>query len=136
MTAERAAGSKAADPAIAEVADQNPGAKRSEVQRRPRNPPRRVERAARRKASDQIAISVENVDEPVSRPLHIVVLQFVLLCVRHEQIAINERNAERRITGRHCWVGKRSCKLYRQEAGVKHIDGTCSEIGRVQKNAR
>src|ERR1700730_8891056 len=46
LAAEVAIGTEAADPAVPEVADQNLGAERSEVQGSPGDSPRRIERAA------------------------------------------------------------------------------------------
>src|SRR5581483_2781780 len=52
-----------ADAAITKIADQNLPARRPEVQRRPRDPPRGIERAARSKAGDPMSVRIEHVDE-------------------------------------------------------------------------
>src|ERR1700733_8982620 len=88
------------DPAVAEVADEDVAAESAEGIRGTRDAPRRIERPTTDEAPQQVAISIEHVDKPVSLAWHVVVLLRVLHRVRHEEIAIDIRYAERGVACR------------------------------------
>src|ERR1700720_135754 len=54
------------DPAIAEIADQYVAGELTEARRRQRHTPRRIERAARGKAPQEMSVGVEDIDEAVT----------------------------------------------------------------------
>ena len=80
------------DPAVAKIADQDIRAEAAEGKRGPRNAPGRVQRAARGKAPEQMAVGVEDIDKAVALTGDIVMLCRVLL--GNKQLAIDILDAE------------------------------------------
>src|ERR1700726_2774829 len=88
------------DPAVAEIAHQDIPAEAAKGRRGLRNAPRRVQRAMRGKAPDQMAVGIEDIDKAVALTGDIDILCRVLLGVGHKQIAIDILDAERGKAGR------------------------------------
>ncbi|MGF6853689.1 hypothetical protein OKW29_002576 [Paraburkholderia sp. CI3] len=82
------------DSTIAEVANENLAAEAAERKRCARDTPRRVERPSACKATQQVVVGIEYVDESTTAGCIVVVLLFVLLRVGDEKIPIDVRDTK------------------------------------------
>src|SRR6185503_9771683 len=84
------------DPAVPEVAYQQCAAELAKIHGSNRQPPWRVECSVGRKLALQIPIQVENIDEPIARTFHIVMVFRVLFRIGYKQFVVDVANPERR----------------------------------------
>ncbi len=101
------------DATIAEIADQQGITEQAKISGGEGQAPGRVEPAVQNEALDQISAGVEDVDKPMGRTRHVVVLGRVLQGKGDVEIAINGLDAERsvalvwlRASVRQLWVGE------------------------------
>src|ERR1700692_213648 len=87
-----------------------------------------------------MAVRIEHIDEPHSRSRDVVMPQSVLLRIGDKQIAVDIRNAERRIAGRNLGVyeaavGGRRSELAGRTVRTEHIAFTGTKVGRKKKHS-
>src|SRR6202790_3083429 len=85
-------------------------------------------------------VRIENIDEPHATSRDVVVPRSVLLRIGDKQIAVNIRNAKRRIAGRNLGVyeaavGGRRSELAGRTVRTEHIDFTGTKVGREKKRS-
>jgi hypothetical protein len=129
------------DSAIAEVANQDFAAEAAECKRCARDSPGRVERPSAGEAAQQVAVCIEYIDESVTVACNIVVLLIVLLRIGDEKVAIDVRDAKRRVAGRDVRVGEAAVRRRGREQAVRtaarpeYIDPTRAEVRRKQESS-
>jgi hypothetical protein len=109
------------DSTIAEVANENLAAEAAERKRCARDTPWRVERPSACKATQQVAVGIEYVDESTTAACIVVVLLFVLLCVGDEKVAIDVRDTKRGIAGWDVRVGESAVGRREREQAVRTV---------------
>src|SRR5262245_6613299 len=127
------------DATIPEVADQQAVAELAKIVRCDHQAPRRVERAMRREASEQIALGIEDTHETMPRARLIVVLVRLLQRKGHEQVAVDGLDAE----GSKTLVGERTISRQHRvgegldeiELTIEHLDRPETEVGRINEVA-
>jgi len=124
---------KGIDPPVAEIADQHVMAERAEIGGSQGQAPGRVERPPRSEASDQGPIGVEDIDEPIARTAHVIVMGRVLQGKGDIELVINALDAERsetlswyRTIVRQLQVGEGSDQV---KLGIELLDRAEAEIG-------
>src|SRR5262249_40078475 len=111
------------DRAVTEVAHEQGIVEVAEALKgRPGHAPGRVELALTGEPGQQVPSSVENVDEPVSRPRDVVFLVGVLHGVGDVEMAVDGRDAERSEPGWDVGILERVREVNRSEVGVEDID--------------
>src|SRR5581483_965019 len=121
------------DQTVAEIPDQQRVAELTEVSRRERQPPGRIQFAVFDEAAHQEPFRTENVHEPVARPgLIVVIVRPQLLGEGHIEQAVDVPYVKRRETCRYLVIGKRSEIM---EAGIEPVDPPVMEVGGVKKLA-
>src|SRR6266481_1486744 len=109
-----------------------PAVKYSVSELDPRPPPRvRVHRQS-------MAVGIEDIHKAMAWPRHVVVFLSVLFRVGHEQVAIDVRDAKRRVAGGNIGIGEAAVRSRGREQAVRagrpeYIDRPGAEVGRVQE---
>src|SRR5258705_13567662 len=130
-TAEIAARVERIDAAVLEIADENIAAELSEAIGRARQSPGRIEHAVFGKASQQVTVGVENVDETTSRSADIIHLLRILSGVGHPKITVDILDPKRGETGRNVLIDELPVRGCRAEVAIEHVYFGAPKVGGV-----
>src|SRR6516164_118488 len=122
------------DVAVAIVGDKQSAAERTEIRRRQRQSPGRIERPIGCKAAHQIAVRVVDVDETESRAGNTIAT--IPLGVCNEEPVVDVLDVEWCKTGREIWILKSPGSLHGPEGLVEDSDGVVAEIGGKEEAVR
>src|ERR1700722_1932030 len=122
---------KGMDSAIAEVSDQQPVTKRSEISRRQSNAPWCIHVVAVLHAQQQIAIGIEYAYKAQSGPVGFKFRTRLVLCECHHDVASHRLNSKRNIMLRQGGILKTSLG-YLVELRVEDIDLAGQKVGGIE----
>src|ERR1700691_3549035 len=122
------------DGAIAKIADQHIPFQRAEAGRRQCHAPGGIEYTRRCKATDEVAVEIENVDITQAGTGDFVVHCTVPHRVRDVQLALQCHNAECDKAGWYCRVDKLSLHVgWLGKVGIEYVDLAIVQVGRIEK---
>src|SRR5258705_398243 len=85
-----------------------------------------------------MAVGIEDIQKATASPRYVVAFLSVLQRVAHEQVAIDVRDAKRRVAGGNIGISEAAVRNRRREQAVRagrpeYIDRPGAEVGRVQE---
>src|SRR2546430_15125515 len=88
-----------------------------------------------------MALGIKDTQKATAWPRHVVAFLSVLFRVGHEQVAIDVRDAKRRVAGGNIGIGETAVRGRGREQAVRagrpeYIDRPGAEVGRVQEPSR
>src|ERR1035437_1919116 len=120
------------DPTIAEVADQEAMAERTEVPRRLSNPPGRVKEGAMLQPQQESSRSIEHVNEAKSGAVVLIVGAWLPVRECDHDVAAHVLNPEGSVIHWKLRIEKTPDRADRMEVSVKHLDPASLEVGGVE----
>src|SRR5439155_25685270 len=103
----------------------------SEVRRVDSQTPRRVARASRRDALEQMSARIVYIDDTKAGSGDLVVAVLFLFLVGEISAPSERNNIERRVVGGHVWIDERARHFLRREVGSENIDLSPMEVRRI-----
>src|SRR5450631_26139 len=120
------------DPTVAEVADQQAMAERTEVPRCLSNSPGRVEEGAVLEPQQKFSRNIEHVNETKSGAVVLIVGARLPVRECDDDVAAHVLDAERSVIRGQIRIEKAAGHTDSMEVSVKHIDPTSLEVGGVE----
>ncbi len=122
------------DVSIAEISHQQVMAELAKGTTCESQAPRRVQLTVCYQSLDEMAIGIENIDEPMTSTRDVTILLCILFGIRDVEFATEILNVKRRIPPGEVWIGEGAREPGRSKLLIEYIDGARVEIGGIKED--
>ena len=129
-------GIECVDVAIAEIADQQIMAELAKRTACESQAPRRVQLTVCYQPLDEMAVGIEDIDDPMAGTRDVTILLCILFGIRDVEFATEILNVKRRIPPGEVWIGEGAREGGRSKILIEHIDGARVDIGGIKEDPR